>query len=332
MSRLVTVTDPPAEPLDRETHPLLPPSAALRPAVDPRLRPDGRPIGALRDELRRIPSVRNAISVVSCWAQLVGIAIAAVWLHHPFGWVAAFLLAGRSHAQMAALMHEAAHRMLFRNRRWNDAVGRWVVGFPSFTPIDSYRRAHMAHHREEFGPNEPDIPLYRGYPITRASFRRKLWRDATGRTGWKLNKGLFRAARATDASVRFQARAIIGCQVVLIGVCAAFGRPWLWFVLWFGPYLTVWRVINRLRAIAEHGGLTRSADRRNTTHSVRQHPVARFCLVPYWIGWHLAHHVDSGVPMRNLPRFHRVLVESGYVNPELEYRSYPALWRRLSSA
>ena len=95
--------------------------------------------------------------------------------------------------------------------------------------------------------------------------------------------------------------------------------------------MTVWRVINRLRSIAEHGGMTRSSDRRRTTHSVRQHLPARFVLVPYWIGWHLAHHCDSGIPMRNLPRYHRELVRSGYIADGLEYASYPALWRALSS-
>jgi fatty acid desaturase len=105
----------------------------------------------------------------------------------------------------------------------------------------------------------------------------------------------------------------------------------VYFILWLLPYLTVWRVINRLRAIAEHGGMQRSKDRRETTHTVRQRPMARFVLVPFHIGWHLAHHVDAGVPMANLPRLHAELQRAGYVNDALEYRSYPALWRKLSS-
>ena len=112
-----------------------------------------------------------------------------MWLDNWFVWIAAFVLMGRAHAQFAALMHEAAHRLLFRNRKINDFVGRWLLGFPSFTPIDAYRRGHMAHHREEFGPDEPDIPLYRGYPISKASMRRKLVRDATGRTGLEALQG-----------------------------------------------------------------------------------------------------------------------------------------------
>ncbi len=310
---------------------MLPDPALLVEARGAGLRPDGRPAPEARDELRRIPSLRNAVSVASFWAQTIGIVVLAVWIDNPFVWIAAFLLMGRAQAQVAALMHEAAHRMLFRNRKVNDFVGRWLLGFPSFTPIDSYRRAHMAHHRQEFGPDEPDIPLYRGYPITRASFRRKLVRDATGQTGWKLFKGLLRGVRSENESIRFQARVIIACQLVLIAICVAVGHPWLWLLLWFLPHLTVWRVINRLRSIAEHGGMEMSNDRRNTTHSVRQHAIARFALVPHRIGWHLAHHVDSGVPMRNLPRYHRMLVASGYVQPGLEYPSYRALWQKLAA-
>ena len=187
----------------------------------------GRPTPEFREELRRIPNVRNAFAVIFLYVQTIAIVCLAVWADNWFVWIAAFVLMGRAHAQFAALMHEAAHRLLFRNRRINDFVGRWLLGFPSFTPIDAYRRGHMAHHREEFGPDEPDIPLYRGYPISRASMRRKLVRDATGRTGWKLFKGLLGAVRSDNPSVRFQARAIVGTQLVLIAIGIALHHPWL---------------------------------------------------------------------------------------------------------
>jgi fatty acid desaturase len=297
-----------------------------------RLTADGRPAPAWREELRRIPHLRNALAVAAFYGQTVGIIWLAVRLDHPLAWIAAFVLMGRAFAQVSALMHEAAHRLLFRNRTLNDWVGRYLLGFPSFTPTDLYRRGHMAHHREEFGPNEPDIPLYRGYPISRASLRRKLVRDATGQTGWKLFKSMLRGTASDNEAVRSQARGIVVTQLVLIAIFFAVGHPWLYLFLWLAPYLTVWRVINRLRAIAEHGGMQASKDRRLTTHTVRQHPVARFMLVPHHIGWHLAHHVDAGVPMSRLPRLHRELVRAGYVNDGIEYRSYPALWKKLASA
>ena len=103
--------------------------------------------------------------------------------------------------------------------------------------------------------------------------------------------------RSRDQRSRRTVWKIIAVQAVLLAAAIASGYWWLYPVMWVAPYLTVWRVINRLRSIAEHGGMQRSKDRRQTTHSVRQHAFARFFLVPYNIGWHLAHHVDSGVPV-----------------------------------
>jgi fatty acid desaturase len=292
------------------------------------LRPDGRPAPALRDELRRIPSWRNALSVVGLFAQVAVVIWASVrWA--PWTWPLAILLMGRAHAQFASLMHESAHRLLFTNRTANDVVGRWLLGYPAFSSTDAYRRVHMAHHREEFGPDEPDMPLYNGYPISKASFRRKLLRDAEGRTGWKLMRGLLRQWNSPDRRSRATFWKIAGVQAVLVGAAIVSGHWWVYPLLWLLPYLTVWRVINRLRSIAEHGGMQRSKDRRQTTHSVRQHALARFVLVPYNIGWHLAHHVDSGVPFRNLPKLHRELRAAGYVDDTIEYPSYVAIWRAL---
>ena len=293
------------------------------------VRSDGRPTPALREELRRIASLRNAGSVVALYVQ-TGVLI---WMSVRYVWTLplTFLLMGRAFAQFASLMHEAAHRLLFADKGTNDWIGRWVLGFPAFTSTDAYRRVHMAHHRDEFGPDEPDMALYAGYPIGPASFRRKLLRDATGQTGLKLMRQLLGNIRSRDRRSRRTVWKILAVQAVLLAAAIASGHWWLYPVLWLAPYLTVWRVINRLRSIAEHGGMQRSKDRRQTTHSVRQHLLARFLLVPYHIGWHLAHHVDSGVPFRNLPRFHRALSDAGYVDGSFEYDSYPAIWRALRS-
>jgi fatty acid desaturase len=303
--------------------------------VDPlpqsRITAAGRPTPEWREELRRVPSLRNAGSVAFVYVQIAVVLGLAVYLDNPAAWILAFLLMGRTFALLSILAHEAAHRMLFANRRLNDGVGRWLLAYPAFTPLDLYRRGHMGHHREEFGPNEPDIPLYRGYPIPRDSLRRKLTRDALGITGLKLLRGLARGLRAENRDVRRQAWGIVAAQIVIAAAFVAAGHPWLYPLLWFLPYLTVWRVLNRLRAIAEHGGMVRSPDRRRTTHTVRQSPLARFVFVPYNTGWHLAHHVDPGIPWRKLPELHTELVRSGYVQPGLEYRSYPALWRALAS-
>lgn len=308
---------------------MVPPAELLAPGrSNEHVLADGRPTPLERDRLRRIPTTRNALSVVSTYVQTAALITLAVRLG-PWAWLPIFVLMGRAHAQFASLMHEAAHRLLFPDKRANDFVGRWLIGYPAWTNTDAYRRVHMAHHREEFGPNEPDIALYANYPITSASFRRKIWRDLTGRTGLRLLREQLSGVRSPVRVVRRTAIKILLVQALLWGVAIAAGHWWVYPLFWLAPYLTVWRVINRLRSIAEHGGLQASPDRRVATHSVHQHPVARFFLVPFHIGWHLAHHVDAGVPFRNLPRYHQLMVESGYVSQAYEYPSYRAIWKAL---
>ncbi len=309
---------------------MVPPAAAL-PDVLPtdRLTESGMPVPEIRAELRRIADLRNVGTVVATWAQAIGTVGAAVWIGHPLGYVAAFLLMGPAFARFAILAHEAAHKLLFTNKTANDWVGRWVIAYPAFVPLDAYRRGHFAHHKDEFGPNEPDMNLYNGYPITQASFRRKMWRDARGTSGWKNLKGLLSAFKSKDA--RPIATRIALMQLPMLAAGVLLGRWWLYPVFWLAPSMTVWRVINRLRSIAEHGGMQRSKDRRETTHHVRQTWLARFLMVPLNTGWHLAHHVDMGTPFRNLPKLHAELEAAGYVTPEITYDSYRHLWRALRS-
>lgn len=310
---------------------MYPPESALTDVLPTdRLNSDGRPVGELRSELRRIPNAANAAHVAGLWIQSVGVLILAAWWGNPVGWVIAWLMCGRGMVRFAILMHEAAHRLLFSNKALNDWVGRWLVAYPAFVPIEAYRRGHMAHHKEEFGPNEPDIAYYRGYPIPPSSWRRKMVRDASGNSGWKNLKGLLLAL--TSSSARPIALRIVGWQVVLFaGFWLALGHWWIYPVFWLLPWMTVWRVLNRLRAVAEHGGMVASPDRRLTTHHVRQSATARFWMVPFNTGWHLAHHVDIGVPFSKLPRLHAELEQAGYVTPALEWPSYRALWRHGSS-
>jgi fatty acid desaturase len=299
-----------------------------------RLTRAARPVPPIREALRVIPGRRNVLTVIGAWVQSLGVIAVAVLIGHWWAYAIAFVLMGRAFALLSILGHEAAHRLLFRSKRTNDLVGRWLLSYASFTPFDVYRRVHMAHHRDELGPDEPDVGLYAHYPVTRASLRRKLVRDGVGVSGWKNLRPLLAATRSRTARpvvLRILLVQAVIAAILTLGGGLLAGIWWLYPVLWLAPWMTVWRVLNRLRAIAEHGGMTRSEDRRLTTHVVRQHLLARFWIVPYHTGWHLAHHVDSGIPWRQLPRLHHELVEAGWITVRLEYPSYLALWRALAS-
>jgi fatty acid desaturase len=308
--------------------PTMVPTPDRLPSVLPtdRLNERGMALNPLRGELRTIANLANIGTVA--WALMLsfGVVTAAGWINTWWAYVLAFFVMGGSHVRLNILGHEAAHRLLFTNRRANDWAGRWLLSYPTYSAFLAYRRAHFSHHRDEMGPEEPDLSLYAGYPVAPDSWRRKMRRDATGSSALKLFRGLFSAAR----SGRREAWYIIGFQLLFFGTTIAVARP-IVYLVWILSWSTLWRVTNRVRAIAEHGGMTRSKDRRETTHVIRQTMLARMWIVPYNTGWHLAHHVDMGVPWRNLPRLHEELVAAGWVTPDLEYPSYRAFIRDATS-
>ena len=171
----------------------------------------------------------------------------------------------------------------------------------------------MAHHRDEFGPTSPTSRSTAATrsPATRCAASSSATRPA--RPAGSSSRACCAACASDDAG-----RALAGpAHRRRRSSCSsrsaiALGHPWVYFILWLAPYLTVWRVINRLRSIAEHGGMQRSKDRRaHDAHGAAVAGRRASSLVPYHIGWHLAHHVDSGVPMANLPKLHAELARAG---------------------
>src|SRR5664280_1145755 len=113
------------------------PDAAVRPSVLPtdRLLASGKCRPELRHDLRRINDLRNALTVGGLWVWVVAMVALAVWIDNPLACLAVFILMGPIHARFAILMHEAAHKLLFTNKRINDWVGTWVIAYPALVPI-----------------------------------------------------------------------------------------------------------------------------------------------------------------------------------------------------
>ena len=209
---------------------------ADRPDIFPtdRLQESGKAIPALRTELRHIDDRRNAVTVMSIWLWVAVIIGGSVLIDRWWAYIIAFVLMGPMYARFAIIMHEAAHKLLFTNKRINDWVGTWLVAYPTWTPIGLYRRGHFAHHKEEFGPNEPDIAFYGGYPCDTRTLTRRLVRDAVGISGWKNFTPLFRSLKVP--AFRRTSLSIITVQLVLWAVLwAATGRWWVYPLLCGSP-------------------------------------------------------------------------------------------------
>ena len=277
----------------------------------------GRLDHAIRTQYKAQMGAAKWFAVMFPLADLFG-AITLVALYpNPLTFAAAIMLIGSRQLGLAILMHDGAHGCLSRNDTRNGLLGQWLCAYPIFADMSAYRRYHLTHHAHTQLADDPDLVLSAPFPITRASYRRKLWRDLSGQTGYQQRKAqlLFALGRA-DWPLRRRVRHFrdkLGPQmlvnVLLLGVLSLAGIWWAYPLLWLLPLITWNMVITRIRNIAEHAVVPDSADPLRNTRTTKAGLLARAFIAPYYVNYHLEHHLLFYVPCYNLPKVHRILMQ-----------------------
>ncbi|HXK26384.1 MAG TPA: fatty acid desaturase family protein [Myxococcota bacterium] len=275
--------------------------------------------------------LRSWISIGIDWGLVfASFALVAAW-PHPFSIALALFLIGARQLGLAVLMHEAAHRTLLRDRRWNDWVGNWLCAYPVWSDITPYRPYHLQHHARTGTREDPDLGLIAPFPITRESLLRKVGRDLSGRTGWKFAKAAFartfRRARQNEAARRAAVGVAVTNLVLLAGL-TALGHPAL-YLLWAGAWLTTNTLVTRIRSIAEHALTPDAPEPRGRTRTTLARGWERLLIAPNRVNFHLEHHLVMTVPHYRLPALHRLLRARGVLDDACVERGY---WRVLARA
>ncbi len=270
--------------------------------------------------------------IAHAWLVIFGsMALVAVF-PNPLTYVLAVMLIGSRQLGLAILMHDGAHGSLSRSSARNLVLSQWFCAFPVFADTLAYRRYHLSHHAHTQQDDDPDLALSALFPITKASYRRKFWRDITGQTGFQQRKAQFLNALGDPSWPPVQRwnhfRQKLGPQVVangaLFAALSCAGVWWAYPLLWLVPLLTWMMVITRIRNIAEHAVVSDADDPLRNTRTTRANLVARAFIAPYFVNFHLEHHLLMYVPCYNLPRLHALLmqkpqaarmeVQSGYLD------------------
>jgi len=97
---------------------------------------------------------------------------------------------------------------------------------------------------------------------------------------------------------------------VLLAILALAGHALL-YVLWVVAWLTTYRLVTRIRAIAEHALAPDADDPLNNTRTTLARAWERLLIAPNRVNYHLEHHLMMTVPHYKLPRLHRLLRERG---------------------
>jgi len=262
-----------------------------------------------------------------CIAAILG--AVATWTNPVTIVVAVVLLAGRQLA-LSVLMHDCGHRTLFRTAQLNDVIGQWLCALPVMNDQPSYARGHLEHHRKSGSHDDPDLPNYEAYPISRASFRRKMWRDLTGQTGFKLMAYIFRGASGVistenrRSALPFMQQLMV--QLGLFLMLAFFGIAWT-FILWVVAYMTVFMCIIRVRQIAEHAAVPDlfDPDPRMNTRTIDAPWWQRIVFAPCAVNFHMEHHFMASVPCYKLRALRQHLRDRHALDEVPQFHGYGEL-------
>ena len=283
-------------------------------------------------ELTRRSAWRATAAVLSDVAVIaLAAAVALAFWPAPFVVLLCVLVIGTRQHALFVIAHDAAHYLLFQNRKINDLVGRACATVQGLS-MCTYRVIHRLHHNNLYGELDPDTALHGGYPRGRAYLVKKLLKDLTGFTAWKtyayflggapaLNSATNVALRPLDdtsGKLRSEARsdrnAVIAFHVVMLIVFAWSGYLVQYLVLWILPLVTVVQAILRLRAIAEHGATTDFSSPLTAARTNVCPAWLEWLIFPHHVNYHIEHHLYASVPHYNLPRLHREMAARGVLD------------------
>lgn len=291
------------------------------------------------EEQHRLRQRSNAMGfwlLAHCW----GVIAASMALFALFPNVVTFLigimLIGSRQLGLAILMHEASHGMLFRSRGVNERLGQWITAWPMLLNMKNYRIRHMAHHRFTRTDKDPENYLYTPFPVTKGSMARKILRDFTGIVFLRTQIGIFsflwgekegRAKRLYDfyhGPVLFYG--------IFIAAFALAGRIDLFLLMWLLPLITTQQFFLRIRNIAEHAAVPDIEDPLKNSRTTLAGAFERMTFAPYFVNYHIEHHMVPFVPCWRLPEVHKIMLAKGF-GKEMEIaRGYGDIIRMNAAA
>jgi fatty acid desaturase len=266
-------------------------------------------------EVRQRSSWKGVALIVHAWALMLGAVALVAWWPNPLTFLLAVAIIGSRQLGLAVLMHEGAHGGLAPDEKVNLWLAQWFCAYPVFAETRAYRRYHLKHHAHTQQHDDPDLVLSAPFPITPRSYRRKFLRDITGQTGFQQRKAQFKTALGRPEWPLAQRAAYFWSKLgpqcvanaVLFGGLVLAGVWWAYPLLWLLPLLTWQMVITRVRNIAEHAVVPDSNDPLRNTRTTRAGFLERVFVAPYYVNYHLEHHLLYYVPCYNLPRVHEIL-------------------------
>ena len=310
--------------------------------TSPRIKATDVVDAAMLAQLRRRSNLIGLALIAHGWGVIFLSMAAFYLLPNPITFLVAVMLIGARQLGLVVLMHDGAHNALFRTQSWNNSFSDWLCAYPLLARTDAYRRYHLQHHANTQQQGDPDLVLSAPFPITRKSLRRKIIRDLTGQTAYQQRKAqiinAFTPPALSNPSLRQRLahfwRKLGGSVItnlVVLGVISLVFHWSYYLMFWLLPFMTWHMLITRFRNIAEHAMVPDDNDPLRNARTTKAGWVMRAFIAPYWVNYHVEHHVLMHVPCYRLVRLHKAMLAQGLGDKMEMADSYWQVLRRASS-
>ncbi|WP_437288737.1 fatty acid desaturase family protein [Sorangium sp. So ce406] len=202
-------------------------------------------------------------------------------------------------------VHDASHRNLSRSARWNDLLARYLLAPLTFEDFDVYREKHMLHHAHLGSAKDPDFmpPDDRG---TNGSAWRLYLKMLLSWSMWKFSVG--ESLPRLNGKQRLYIVGWWATFSAVLGVLTSAAAVGCFLGLWMLSKATTYHCVQAFCELCDHARLPTTSIIAYTRNMPKN--ALSWLLHPFNDNYHLVHHLIPKVPMVNLSKAHRILLNN----------------------
>ena len=248
----------------------------------------------------------------------------------PFYFLSIVIISSRMHA-LGILSHDAVHYRIGLKKTINDLIANVFLCWPLFIRVEGYRNEHFPHHQFVNTDLDPDFIRKKHhsdwqFPKRFGSMFKIFLFDILGlNLGQYFNRLKFSLkyeskGKRKDRNKGMELlRLFFYFNIFTLIYFNNLGNDF--FLYWVIPYITFFKMIRRLRTLAEHFAISNPSEYKTRTVLTSFFDI--LLLSPHYVNFHGEHHLFPQVPFYNLKKLHYLLSSHPVYKGKLYYtKSY----------
>lgn len=265
------------------------------------------------NQLSDLNNYRGIIAVASDWIVIFAIIVLSLYFDNVLLYILAVVIIGTRQRALATILHESAHRVLAKNTKINDVLGKYFSGYFIFQTFQKYAKSHVILHHNYLGKKNK-VPDYDYY------IESNLFDEATKRRFVKKHLILPLFFSKTPSFVNYLLKNRLGDykdpefkKVVMlwIAISAVFfymNTFHLLILYWFVPLITTFPMVGWFIEMAEHFPIIENDDDIDKTWNRFSSKFELMFTGMHSENLHLTHHLMPNIPFWNLQKAHCIMM------------------------